>query len=146
MTDKIKLFLDNMFKESEEIRPMTMMESAANIQYWREDGVEVPEGLTSVTLCAYIMERVEEAKKAEKPLRLYRILVEEKLTTEYIVEAHDADEADAIFQAWEEDPDNCCGIRDDLVMSSEGWEADPASEWTGCGDADIKWEEGEKLL
>lgn len=145
MTDKIKLFLDNLYA-GQEIEPATYTECAANIQFWREDGIEIPDGLTSVVLSEYLEKAYQAAKKAEKPLRLYKIRVEEKLTTEYIVEAHDADEADAIFQAWEEEPDNCCGIRDDLVMSSEGWEADPASEWTGCGDADIKWEEGAKLL
>ena len=145
MTEEIKSFLDGMFAY-EEVQPMTPMECAANLQYWREAGVEVPEKLTSGVLFSYLTERIEAAKKAKTPLKVYKITVTETLTANFFVEAHSSDEADEIFETWVDDLE----VQDRLVENSEGynWGRAMLAEDVSVGSyaVDIKWEEGSKLL
>lgn len=145
MLNEVKVFLDTMYPGND-IQPMTMLECAATIQYWREDGVEVPEKLTSSMLCDYLLSRLEEAKKAEKPLKTFKIRCTETLVAEYYVEAHDAEEADAIFECWE-NHDGCFDIHDRLVESSEGWETGFAVEAAPIVSGfDIPYEIGSKFF
>lgn len=145
MTKEIRAFLDDVFSY-EDVVPMTRQECAANIQYWREDGVEVPEKLRSDDLFCYLNERIEAAKKAEMPLKTYKIRCTETLVADFYVEAHNADEADAIFQAWEED-DGAFDIRDRLIDSSEGWKTEFAVETVPLMSGfDIPYESGKNYL
>lgn len=99
MADEIKAFLDDTFSY-EDVVPMTMTECAANIQYWREDGIEVPEKLTSKQLFSYLKERSEAAKKAKEPLEYFKVEFRETLEGFVIVEAHNEDEAETIASEW----------------------------------------------
>ena len=145
MLNEVKVFLDTMYPGND-IQPMTMLECAATIQYWREDGVEVPEKLTSSMLCDYLLSRLEEAKKAEKPLKTYEICVTETMQSYYQVEAHNSDEANAIFQAWA-DSGNYGTIQEDLINNSEGWDYGAAYETEHFSAyPTIYWNEGKELL
>lgn len=145
MTKEIKAFLDDVFSY-EDVVPMTRQECAANIQYWREDGMEIPEDLRSDDLFCYLNERIEAAKKAEKPLKIYEICVTETMQSYYQVEAHDSDEANAIFQAWV-DSGNYGTIQEDLINNSEGWDYGAAYETKPfSGYPKIDWNEGKELL
>ena len=83
---------------------------------------------------------------SNKPLKLFKIVVTEKLTATYHVEAHDADEADAIFEQWQDDPYNACQVRDDLAESAEGWNTGWAVSTDRNTKADIPYSKGANLL
>ena len=146
-----KEFVLNMmdYLAPEEIFPfVSLTEAAANIQFWREAGIDVPDGLWASELLTLWNDEIERRKseKAEKPLKVFKIVVTEKLTATYYVEAHDADEADAIFEQWEIDPDNACDIQSDLIESSEGWETGCAVATDRDVKADIPYTKGAGLL
>ena len=146
-----KEFVLNMMEylDASEIVPfVSLTEAAANIQFWREAGIDVPDGLWASELLTLWNDEIERRKseKAEKPLKLFKIVVTETLKTSYYVEAHDADEADAIFEQWEIDPDNACDIQSDLIESSEGWETGCAVAADRDAKADIPYSKGAGLL
>lgn len=83
---------------------------------------------------------------SNKELKVFKIVVTETLKTSYYVEAHDADEADAIFEQWQADPDNACEIQSELIEGSEGWDFNNAVSTDRDVKADIPYSEGAGLL
>lgn len=146
MSDEIKVFLDDVFSY-EDVVPMTRQECAANIQYWREGGIEVPEKLRTEDLFCYLNERIEAAKKAKNPVKLYDVHISQLMTASFLIEAHDQDEAETIFNEWSETVDGCCKIRERLDRSMEGWDVDGLPcEYKWDETPDVPFEDGEKLL
>ena len=83
---------------------------------------------------------------ANKELKVFKIVVTETLKASYYVEAHDADEADKIFEQWENDPFCACQVRDDLAQSAEGWDTGCAVATDKDVKADIPYTKGAGLL
>lgn len=145
MTKEVKNWLDSFFM-GEEVTPFaSITDAAANMQFWREDGVEVPAGLTAHDLFLYCAGK---AKVQEDELNTYKIGVTYHLQTYYYVEARNADEADAIFEAWGELHD--AEIMEDLLEDSQGYMFGRAyiqRPGTHIPEtARIDWEVGKKLL
>lgn len=146
MSSETKNWLDNFFVYEEVVPFKNLTEAAAGIQFLREDDVEVPADLTARELFDYVNALCKKREESESPLKTYKIRCTETLVADFYVEAHNADEADAIFQSWEED-DGIFDIRDRLVDSSEGWETEFAVEAVPLmAGFDIPYENGKNYL
>lgn len=148
MTGEIRYFFNQVFayEDTEEIGHVSLLECAGMLWTWKQEGMELPEGVRDTDLLEYVNElarKAEEAKKAENPLKVYRIVVREELKTSFLVEAHSAEEADAIFESWEDG----WKIEEQLIESSDGYEYGHATldDVPNYG-ADIRWAEGIKYL
>lgn len=139
---EVKEFLDGMYAY-EEIGPFkSELEAAANIQYWREDGIEVPDGLRAGDLYQYVAGLWAEKQKAEKPLKVWRITVSEYLATVLYIEAHNAEEAETLL-------DTCVdmeAVSDRLLASSPGWKFGVPVEVKDCDrkSLDLTWEDAKR--
>ena len=147
MTNKEFVLSMMEYVDAPEIVPfVSLTEAAANIQFWREDGIDVPDGLLASELLTVWNDEIERREKAEKPLKVFKVVVTETLKTSYYVEAHSADEADAIFEQYQADSDNACEIQESLIEGSEGWDFGGAESTDRDVKPDIPYSTGAKLL
>lgn len=126
MNEQVKTFLDGVFAGEEIDKIPSLLECAGTLWNWQRDGVELPEGIDEMDVQEYMrvaMEEVKKAKELNQPLKIFRVDVSETLTASFFVEAHNANEAEKIFEAFEVG-DGAFDIHDRLVDGSLGYEAD----------------------
>lgn len=143
MTQEVREFLDGMYAYEEICGPFaSAWEAAGTIQFWREDGIEVPDGLRAGDLYQYVAGLWAEKQKAEKPLKVWRIRVGERLSTSVYIEAHNAEEAETLL-------DTCVdmeAVSDRILASSPGWEFGVPVEVNDCDreSIDLTWEDAKR--